>query len=100
MGEQRSVALQNFAEANAQSQRLFNDLQERVARFDRAIAAGDRQDAIFQRNIIRAGHAEDAANKLEFEQLQPIYEEFERLLRLANVQAESGSKSSRAGRTG
>ena len=85
LGEQRSVALQNFAEANAQSQRLFNDLQERVARFDRAIAAGDRADAIYQRNIIRAGHAEDAANKMEFEQLQPIYEEFERLLRMATV---------------
>ena len=85
LGQQRSVALRNFAEANAEQQQLFAQLQSRVGELDRMIARGDRQSALIRAQIEEAGRKELRAAQLETEQLQPIYEELDRLLRVASV---------------
>jgi len=85
LGQQRSVALRNFAEANAEQQQLFAQLQSRVGELDRMIARGDKQSALIRAQIEEAGRKELRAAQLETEQLQPIYEELDRLLRVASV---------------
>ena len=85
LGEQRSVALRNFAEANAEQQTLMADLQKRIRVLDQAIASGNRSTEVFERNMIKAGNAELAAQKIEFEELARIHEQADELMRRISV---------------
>ena len=85
LGEQRSVALRNFAEANAEQQKLMADLQKRIKVLDQAVASGNRSAEVFERNMIKAGNAELAAQKIEFDELARIHEEADQLMRKISV---------------
>ena len=43
------------------------DLQKRIRVLDQAVASGNRSTEVFERNMIKAGNAELAAQKIEFE---------------------------------